>query len=180
MADLRDKFKDSALDSATLAHLAHELRESDGFEADLCAAIGDVLADHVEDEHGIQLDTTAEIEFEDQLVTNGLGGLFMLRGGLVTNADADLEEGDVIRMKSGIDPDETVYHVVRESRPDATRTMAWRVDPEEDRVRGTDLTPGHVRYDGRFEVSRELRGEDGWTVARSLLDDLTGREEDSS
>jgi hypothetical protein len=178
----RDDLADSEHDFEDLAALAAALYDSEGFEADLRAAVRDVLRDHVaESEHvdSPELDFPAEYVFEERLFKDGRGGLFLLRGQLVTNADADLAPGDVVRMQSASDPDKTVWYVVNRADPDAYRTSAIKVDPAEGERHYTDLTPGHVKFDDRYEVSHRFRDRDAraWSLAGELLDDLVAQRE---
>lgn len=179
-----DDLDDSEYDNFALAEFAHELYGSDAFEADLRAAARDVLRDHVEQSDSIDaddLDFDAEYGFEERLFKDGRGGMFLLRGKLVTNAQADLAPGDVVRMQSNRDPEKTIYYVVKQAVPENTRANATKLDVEENKQTYATggLTPGHVLFDDRYEVSRAYRNHDEkpWTIAKTLLGNLREREE---
>lgn len=176
MPDYRDRFNGSSTDLEDLAEFANALYNSSGFEADLSEMIQDVLEDHAA-EHGIDLDRTETEEFVEQLFKNGRGGAFMIRNGIATNADADLEQGDVV-TRARRDGDGVDRFVVREARPDATYTPVWKVDPEDGHgvSSGHSLTPGCVMYSDRFDVNHDQRGLDAWTVAKELANTLSDRE----
>lgn len=166
-------------DESDIAALANGLYGSDAFEADLRAAVRDVLRDHVVESDTVdvdELDFDAEYALEDQLFKNGRGGLFMARGKLVTNAEADLAAGDIVRMVSAQDEDKIITYVVKRAEADGTSASAERVDVEKEQVRHKmgGLTPGHVLYDDRYEVDRSRRDDDErpHSIARDLLDEL--------
>lgn len=166
--DRRDRFADSDSDLETVAETAHELYESDDFREDVIDAIRPVLMAHI-DCH--EVDDAAERVLANWLYKDGKGGLFQLRNQLVTNAQADLQVGDIIHMEPARDGDDRVIpYVVRRADPEDTGVSVWRVS-DDGKLSISDASAGHVLFCDRFDVDRSRRGEDAHAVARELTEE---------
>lgn len=166
--DRRDDFADSDSNLDTVAAEAHGLYASDEFQDRVAEQLGPVVKEFIDCE---AVDAAAEQTIREFMASEALGALFQLRNQIVTNRDADLEEGDVIRMESARDSDETVLYVVDRAHPDDTGVHVWRVpDSEDDDPKASDHGAGHVKYCERFEVDRSYRDLDKrpFRVARQL------------
>lgn len=163
--DRRDEFEDSDSNLDTVAAEAHRLRESEQFHEDLADVLTPVFNRYLDCE---AVDTEAEAVLREWVVDEGMGALFQLRNQIVSNREADLEEGDIVRMKSAHDEQIVVPQVVRASAPGETGVRTWRVDPESGDIRGSDLSAGRVRYVDLFEVDRSERGRNPFSVAQEV------------
>lgn len=173
--DRRDEFDDSDSNLLTVAAEAHRLYEHEGFREDVVEALRPVLRDHLDCG---AVDRAAEDVLVEWLFTDGKGGLFQLRNQIVTNREAELEEGDVVYMESArTGSDKIIPFVVDETVPEKTGVPAWRIDPDEGSYRWRDLNAGLVHFVERYEVDRSRRGEPGHKVAMELAREIR-KEED--
>jgi len=171
--DRRDQFEDSESNLDTVAAEAHDLYESDEFREDIIEALGPVFKQHLDCE---AVDAAAEEVLREWFYKDGKGGLFQMRNQIVTNREADLDEGDIIRLVSARDEERIIPHVVRAGDPAETGVKTVRVDPDDGSRRHSDLSAGHVKYADRFAVDRSERGRNAHTVARELAEELVDGE----
>lgn len=156
--DRRDEFEYSESDLEDIAAFCHELRENGAFQDTLQnECLG--LVHEVADEADGGIDDAARRTIARWMAKEASGAFFQLRNQILTTAEADLEENDVILMESNLDEEKTIYYVVHTADPDATGVRVWRVDPD-DGPRVADHTAGHVHFEDRFKVARTFRDSD--------------------
>jgi hypothetical protein len=174
--DRRDEFEDSDSHLDTVAAEAHDLYASEAFREDVIEALGPVFKQHLDCE---AVDADAEEVLREWFFEDGKGGLFQLRNQIVTNRQADLDEGDIIRMESARDGDDRIIsYVVRAAEPTETGAKTVRVDPDDGTRSHRDLSAGQVKYAERYEVERGERGRNPHTVARELAEEIRGEVDD--
>jgi len=161
--DRRDEFEDSDSNLDTVAAEAHRLYESEAFQEDVLDALGPVFKQHLDVE---AVDAEAEEVLRRWVRNEGMGGLFQIRNQIVTNREADLNGGDIIRMVSARDGETVISYVVRDVDGADIGASVVRVAPDDGTRRHSDLSAGHVKYCNRFEVDRSERGRNPQRVAR--------------
>jgi len=166
--DRRDAFEDTDSELTDVAAECHKLYESDRFQEDVADALTGVVRQYLDVE---AVDAEAERVIREFMAQEATGACFQYRNQIVTNADVDLQRGDLIEMVSARDPEETIRYVVHSADPDDTGVRVYRVPKSDDEdPRMMDHGAGHVMHDGRFTVDRSTRDLDlrPFEIARRL------------
>jgi len=166
--DRRDEFWTSDSNLETIAAECHRLYNDDEFKQDVLDALRPVLDEHLDT---AAVDQEAEDVIRKWLFKDGKGGLFQLRNQIVTNAVADLAEGDVIQFPSRRDG-RTITHVVKQADPDDTGVRTVRVTEDGER-KFSDLSTGLAYHIEDYDIDRSDRGQDAWRAAADMVEEAT-------